>query len=84
MGKKLKTVQDKIEQGKEYVLEDAVKLVRECCYTKFDETVDLAVNLGIDPKSQNRWYGGRLFFLMAWGKKSECLFSQRAKRKRKR
>jgi large subunit ribosomal protein L1 len=73
MGKKLKTVQDKIEQGKEYILEDAVKLVRECCYTKFDETVDLAVNLGIDPKKSEQMVRGTVVLPHGMGKKVRVL-----------
>ena len=36
MGKKLTAVKEKIEIGKEYSLEDAVKLVKEASFTKFD------------------------------------------------
>jgi len=35
---------------KEYSLEDAVKLVKDLKFVKFDESVDLAINLGVDPR----------------------------------
>ena len=41
------TVLDRI---KEYSLEDAVKLVKDLKFVKFDESVDLAINLGVDPR----------------------------------
>ena len=73
MGKKLKAVQDKVEPGKEYFLEDAVKLVREFTYTKFDETVDLAVNLGIDPKKSEQMVRGTVVLPHGMGKKVRVL-----------
>ena len=50
MGKKIEASRENIEASREYSLEDAVRLVKETSYSKFDETVDLAVNLGIDPR----------------------------------
>jgi len=41
---------DKIDRTKEYSLEEAVKLVKELSYAKFDESVELAINLGVDPR----------------------------------
>jgi len=41
---------DKIDRTKEYRLEDAVKLVKELSYAKFDESVEVAINLGVDPR----------------------------------
>ncbi|MCG2722922.1 MAG: 50S ribosomal protein L1 [Thermodesulfovibrionales bacterium] len=73
MGKKLNAVQDKVEPGKEYFLEDAVKLVREFTYTKFDETVDLAVNLGVDPKKSEQMVRGTVVLPHGMGKKVRVL-----------
>ena len=39
-----------LDRMKEYSLEDAVKMVKELKFTKFDESVDLAMNLGVDPR----------------------------------
>ncbi len=49
-GKKYKAALSKVDKTKSYLLEDAVKLVKEVSFSKFDGTVDLAVNLGVDPR----------------------------------
>ncbi len=49
-GKKYKEKVKEIEPGKLYSPADAVKLIKQSSFAKFDETVDLAVVLGIDPK----------------------------------
>jgi large subunit ribosomal protein L1 len=49
-GKKLKAAAAKIDRTKRYRLDDAMKLVKEVATKKFDETVDAAINLGVDPK----------------------------------
>lgn len=54
MGKKMKAVQEKVERRKEYSFEDAIGLIKESSFVKFDETVDLAVNLGIDAKKTDQ------------------------------
>jgi large subunit ribosomal protein L1 len=73
MGKKLKTVLEKIETGKEYSLEDAIKLVKESSYTKFDETIDLAVNLGVDPRKSEQMVRGTVVLPHGIGKKVRVL-----------
>ncbi len=73
MGKKLKAVQEKIETGKEYSLEDAIKVVKESSYTKFDETVDLAVNLGVDPRKSEQMVRGTVVLPHGIGKKVRVL-----------
>ena len=41
---------DKFDSIKAYLLEDAVSLVKDIKYSKFDESVDLAIKLGVDPR----------------------------------
>ena len=53
-GKKYKAAIAKVDREKTYLLADATKLVKETCYTKFDATVDLAVNLGVDPRQADQ------------------------------
>jgi len=43
-------IANKVELGKNYSLDDAIKLVKETATAKFDETVELAIKLTIDPK----------------------------------
>jgi large subunit ribosomal protein L1 len=73
MGKKLKTAQDKIEIGKEYSLEDSIKLVKESSYAKFDETLDLAINLGVDPRKSEQMVRGTVVLPHGIGKKVRVL-----------
>lgn len=73
MGKKLKTILEKIEIGKEFSLEDAVKFVKESSYTKFDETIDLAVSLGVDPKKSEQMVRSTVVLPHGIGKKVRVL-----------
>lgn len=49
--KKNKAIAAKVEPGKAYAIEEAVKILKECSAgRKFDETIEVSLNLGIDPK----------------------------------
>ncbi len=50
VAKKYKAALAKIDRVKRYKVDDAMKLVKETATKKFDETVDAAINLGVDPK----------------------------------
>ena len=69
MGKKMKAVQEKVERRKEYSFEDAIGLIKESSFVKFDETVDLAVNLGIDAKKTDQMVRGAIVLPHGIGKK---------------
>jgi len=73
MGKKLKVVKEKIEIGKEYSIEDAINLIKESSYGKFDETIDLTVNLGIDPRKSEQMVRGTVVLPHGIGKKVSVL-----------
>jgi large subunit ribosomal protein L1 len=73
MGKKFRAVREKIETGKEYALEDAIRLVKETSYAKFDETIDLAVNLGIDSRKSEQMVRGTVVLPHGIGKKVRVL-----------
>ena len=49
-----KAITGRIEPGKAYAAEDALKLVKELAYAKFTESVDVAINLGIDPAKSDQ------------------------------
>jgi len=49
-GKRFKAAEKGIDRNKFYSVEEAVKLVKERAKAKFDETIEMAFNLGIDPK----------------------------------
>ncbi|GHV29026.1 50S ribosomal protein L1 [Synergistales bacterium] len=48
--KRYRAISEKVEAGREYSLTDAVALVKECATAKFDESVELHVKLGVDPR----------------------------------
>lgn len=73
MDKKKKAVREKIDLTKEYSLEDAVSLVKESSYAKFDESIDLAVNLGIDPRKSDQMVRGAVVLPHGIGKKIRVL-----------
>lgn len=50
VGKKFRAALAKVDRNKFYPTADAVKLVKECAFSKMDESVDVAINLGVDPR----------------------------------
>jgi large subunit ribosomal protein L1 len=50
LSKNMNTALNKFDNSVSYTLEDAVALVQELKYSNFDETVDLAINLDVDPR----------------------------------
>jgi large subunit ribosomal protein L1 len=58
VSKKQKPWADKLPPGKQYPVDDALKLVKEFAKAKFDETVDVAVNLGIDASKSDQQVRG--------------------------
>src|SRR5215471_10578465 len=57
-GKRVLKAREGVERTKLYKLEDAVKLVKTNASAKFDETVELAINLGVDPKHADQMVRG--------------------------
>ena len=53
--KKQKAFEGKVEATKLYAIADALALVKECANAKFDESIDVAVQLGVDAKKSTRW-----------------------------
>lgn len=58
LAKRIKVWKDKLPAGKQYPIEEALKLVKEFAKAKFDETVDAAVNLGIDASKSDQQVRG--------------------------
>lgn len=58
MAKRIKTAREQVDAVKLYALKDAVKLLKANAKTKFDETVDVALNLTIDPKQSDQLVRG--------------------------
>ena len=58
IGKRIAKAREGIERTKLYLLNDAIKLVRERAKAKFDESVEIAMNLGVDPKHADQMVRG--------------------------
>lgn len=57
-GKRMRKAREGISPEKAYPLEEAVKLVKERATAKFDETIEIAMNLGVDPKHADQMVRG--------------------------
>jgi large subunit ribosomal protein L1 len=78
--KKAKTLQGKVDSNKLYALADALKIVQECATAKFDESIDVAVQLGIDAKKSDQVVRGAVVLPNGTGKtKRVAVFAQGAK-----
>lgn len=72
-GKKYKAVAALVDSNKKYSIEEAIGLVKKTARTKFDETVDLAVKLGVDPKQADQMVRGTVVLPHGTGKKVKVL-----------
>jgi len=72
-GKKYKEAAALVDRAKRYSLEEAVGLAKKTAKVKFDETVDLAVNLGVDPKQADQMVRGTVVLPHGTGKKVRVL-----------
>ena len=57
-GKRLKKAREGINREKLYSLKDAIKMVKERAKSKFDETIEVAINLGVDPRHADQMVRG--------------------------
>jgi len=57
-GKRLQNLRETIERGKPYDVAEAVKLIKQSAVAKFDETIEVAVNLGVDPRHADQMVRG--------------------------
>jgi len=80
LNKKQKAVQGKVDSDKLYALSDALAIVKECATAKFDESIDVAVQLGIDAKKSDQVVRGAVVLPNGTGKtKRVAVFAQGAK-----
>jgi len=80
--KRMTNVRGKVQPEKNYSVDDALKLVKETATAKFDESVDVAVNLGIDAKKSDQTVRGSVVLPAGTGKKVRvAVFAQGDKAK---
>lgn len=68
MGKKLENAWSKVDAEKEYSIEEALSLIKDNPVAKFDETVDMAINLGVDPRKSDQMVRGTVVLPYGTGK----------------
>ena len=66
--KRMAAVAQKIDRAKLYPVTEAITLVKECATAKFDESIDIAVQLGIDPKKSDQLVRGSVVLPAGTGK----------------
>ncbi len=72
-GKKYTEALKKVDRTKRYDLEDGIKLLMDTAHAKFDEGVDVAVRLGVDPKKPDQMVRGTAVLPHGTGKKVKVL-----------
>ncbi len=78
--KKAKSLQGKVDSNKLYPIADALSIVKDCATAKFDESIDVAVQLGIDAKKSDQVVRGAVVLPNGTGKtKRVAVFAQGAK-----
>ena len=80
VSKRVKAFESKVDSTKLYPITDALNLVKECANAKFDESVDVAVQLGIDARKSDQVVRGAVVLPNGTGKtKRVAVFTQGAK-----
>ncbi len=78
--KKTKAQQGKVDSNKLYPIDNALAIVKECATAKFDESIDVAVQLGVDAKKSDQVVRGAVVLPNGTGKtKRVAVFAQGAK-----
>jgi large subunit ribosomal protein L1 len=72
-GKKYLEARDKVDRNKRYELEEGIKLLLGTAHAKFDEGVDVAVRLGVDPKKADQMVRGTVVLPHGTGKRVRVL-----------
>jgi len=84
-GKRYRQANEAIDPAKLYTLQDAMELLKSAGATKFDESVDVAINLGVDPRHADQMVRGAIVLPHGIGKSARILvFAKGAKEKEAR
>ncbi len=82
MGKKYTASLEKVDRSKFYTLEEAIKAAKEIAWTKFDESVDLAVRLGVDPRHSDQMVRGAVVLPHGTGKSVKVIAFAKGEKER--
>lgn len=67
-GKKYRAALEKVDRTKRYTFEEGLNLALQCAYASFDETLDIAVKLGVDPRHADQMVRGTVVLPNGLGK----------------
>lgn len=67
-GKRMRSLREKIEQGRLYAASEALQLLKECATAKFEESIDVSINLGVDPRKSDQVVRGSTVLPRGTGK----------------
>lgn len=81
-GKRFRSLSEKVEKNKKYSLSEAVRLVKGVAAAKFDETVEVAMRLGVDPKQSDQNIRGAVSLPHGIGKKIRVLVFAKGEKER--
>jgi large subunit ribosomal protein L1 len=73
LAKKYAAAREKVDREKRYMMEEAMELLPQIVYAKFDETVELALRLGVDPRHADQMVRGSVVLPNGLGKKVTVL-----------
>ena len=68
VSKRLRAIKEKIDRNRNYAVADALQLVKETATAKFDESVDVAINLGVDARKSDQMVRGAVVLPKGIGK----------------
>ncbi len=68
LSKRTKAIREKVDRTRSYAIVDAFQLLKECSSVKFDESVEVAVNLGVDPRKSDQAIRGSTVLPRGTGK----------------
>ena len=82
VGRKFRAAAGQVDRTRAYTVPDAVDLVKKSAFAKFDETVDVAVNLGVDPRHADQVVRGTVVLPHGTGKSVRVLVIAQGERAR--
>lgn len=83
VSKRYKEAISKYDPTKTYQLDEALEILDQLPKAKFDETVEVAINLGVDPKHSDQMVRGAVTLPNGTGKSVRVLVLQKVKKKKK-